>query len=162
MKKTGIILVFFLCALGCKAEVFNCKTVTDHYGDMTLYTECRVVIKETDSTFIIDEKGKDLVIYYKIGEPYYNGNRDDLKDITGRSIYGYETWHLAKDKNGNIKKIDNRYLSKYKYSFEFDEHFFIIRDVTIENGNLSVEESCITFMTKYNPELGNYFRSQKH
>lgn len=162
MKKTVFILLVALSfAALAQAEVYKSKMVVDHYGDVVSYSECRAIVKETDSTFVIDEKGKELVVYQKVTLLSTDGSREKLDDLTGKSVYGYQSNYLVIAPDGSAKLINDRMISKYKYTFEFDRHMFIIRDVEITKDNVEVKESYLTYATDYDEQIAYYFDTKK-
>ena len=90
-----IILLFLMgIALSANAQIFTQKRVLDKFDDVISDRDQKTIIEKTDSTFIIEEKGKDPVTYVIESFAQYNskGDKDNIVNLV-ENVYGYqECW----------------------------------------------------------------------
>ena len=144
MKKVFTIILVCFAALSVNAQIFSQIIHVDKFDDFIKQEEHKTLITENDSTFIIEEKGREPKVYIKliINEGNTKGSKDNVVNLAN-NIYGYQkTWSVIryedKDKFFNIFDKDlkdeedyktllnywlhltHRVISRYKYSFEYD------------------------------------------
>ena len=99
MKKLFAFLVFNFIVLGNYAQVIYKKVVHyDKFDDVIKLEERKTLITQTDSTFIIEEKGKVPVIYYILNQSKEGtlGSKDEIVNLVN-DVYGYQTtWCVVK------------------------------------------------------------------
>lgn len=82
--------------IGINAQVFNHKIIMDKFDDVTVDKYQKTLIQQTDSTFIIEEKGDTPITYFIANYAEYNsaGRQDSIVNLVG-NIYGYqECWSV--------------------------------------------------------------------
>ena len=151
MKK---ILSIVICAIICicsYGQIYNQIVYLDKYDDVVLKEDIKTIIEKTDSTFIIDTKGKTPEKYYILNYADYNslGSKDEIVNLTG-NVYGYqESWCVIKSENLKDymyvlykvydKELPTEYLQKYwlfithrvittQYTHTYQGEYFWIED----------------------------------
>lgn len=96
MKKLISLLLFSICALCGYAQLFTKITHYDKFDDIVKEETRKTLITKTDSTFVIEEKGRQPVVYYilKISEAGTRGSKDDIVNLI-EDVYGYQTCWLV-------------------------------------------------------------------
>ena len=98
MKKHLFTLIFVLAGLSCNAQIYKSIKYYDKFDDEVKTEQRKTLITRTDSTFIVEEKGKDPVVYY-ILNPVTDGTRGSKEEIVNlvNNVYGYEeTWCVVR------------------------------------------------------------------
>lgn len=83
-------------ALSANAQIFTHKRVLDKFDDVILDKDQKTLIERTDSTFIVEEKGKDPVTYVILNFAEYNsmGDKDNIVNLVD-NVFGYqECWSV--------------------------------------------------------------------
>ena len=129
MKKLFAIFVLVYIILGgCYAQTQSIYQVIyyfDKFDDVLKVDNRKTLITITDSTFVIEEKGKEPIIYYILDIVSSTGSQDNIVNLTG-NVYGYQkTWCV----------ISQNMLSKYYQSYE--------------NCIIDMSEANIEAMTKF-------------
>ncbi len=99
MKK---IIISFLCVIISQisySQIFSEIRYYDKFDDCLKEEKIKTLITQTDSTFIIEEKGRKPKEYYILNyATYYSlGSRDSIVDLTGQNVYGYQdSWCVIK------------------------------------------------------------------
>ena len=92
--KRFIILFLMGIALSANAQIFTHKRVLDKFDDVISDRDQMTLIQKTDSTFIVEEKGKNPVTYVIESFAQYNsmGDKDNIVNLVD-DVYGYqECW----------------------------------------------------------------------
>lgn len=131
MKRVFIIFTLLLSiALKADSQIYTSKCVMDKFDDVLLAKELKTIITQTDSTFIIEEKGS-VPTEYVILTPFYSDSKGNANNIVNLvdDIYGYqESWFVApkKDKT-NIYLAVHRVVTT-QYSHTYENELFWIQD----------------------------------
>lgn len=94
--KRIILLFLMVIALSANAQIFTHKRVLDKFDDVILDKDQKTLIEKTDSTFIVEEKGKEPVTYVILNFAEYNsmGDKDNIVNLV-ENVYGYqECWSV--------------------------------------------------------------------
>lgn len=99
MKKHLFTLVLLLVGLSCNAQIYKSIKYYDKFDDVVKSEQRKTLITQTDSTFIVEEKGKAPVVY-NILNPVLSatkGSKDEIVNLVG-NVYGYEeTWCVVRE-----------------------------------------------------------------
>lgn len=99
MKKVLTTLFFLhLFTLVSNAQIYTSVAYYDKFDDVIKKEQRKTLIEKTDSTFIIEEKGKAPVVYYILNlvEEGTRGSKDNVVNLIN-NVYGYETaWCLIR------------------------------------------------------------------
>lgn len=132
MKKVILALTFLsLCLLKGNAQIFNTITYLDKFDDALKIDKRKTLITQTDSTFVIEEKGKKPVVYLIINEMYeYNKGREDSVVCLINNVYGYERiWCVIKmDQLEDYRSLGKKLLQSVFE--EEDKHEEIIKEIS--------------------------------
>ena len=153
MKKILFVLLFAIMAVGIDAQIYSRIEYRDKFDVNIKVENTKVLITKTDSTFTIEKRGFKPTTYYILNKlsDYTIGDRNNIVDLTGTSIYGYqETWCVirVKDienyrrdflkyarKEAGIEIISkywlfviHRVISKDSFTFKYDTEYFWIKD----------------------------------
>ena len=92
MKKLFISTLFGLMGLVCNAQIYNQIKYFDKFDDELKVEQRKSLITKTDSTIIVEEKGKQPVVYHIINvvESATQGSKDNVVNLVD-DVYGYET-----------------------------------------------------------------------
>lgn len=109
MKK---ILIFVLCLLPLFSygQVYSSIMYFDKFDDLTKEEKVKTLVTQTDSTFVIETKGRTPQIYYIVNYAPYNsmGSKEDVVNLTG-NIYGYQDcWCIIKEED--VETYKNEYI----------------------------------------------------
>lgn len=91
MKKIVFTLLCAIFSISCGAQIFTRVKYVDKFDDEIKEETRKTLITKTDSTFVIEEKGK-TPITYCILNPIPNGtkgSKDNVVNLVG-DVYGYE------------------------------------------------------------------------
>lgn len=109
MKK--LLFTFSLAVLGlsCYAQIYTRIKYYDKFDDEVKSEQRKTLITKTDSTFVIEEKGKQPVAYYII-EGTTRGSKDEIVNLIN-NIYGYqESWCVVRyDKIDKYREAQHNY-----------------------------------------------------
>lgn len=131
MKRVFIIFALLLSmVLKADAQIYAHKRVMDKFDDILLIKEIKTRIVQTDSTFIIEEKGN-VPTEYVILEPCYPnsmGSASNVVNLIG-NVYGYqESWFVAPKKDkANIYLAVHRVVTTPS-GYIYENEFFWIQD----------------------------------
>lgn len=92
--KRFILLFLMGITLSANAQIFTHKRVLDKFDDVITDRDQKTIIEQTDSTFIIEEKGKDPVMYVieNLVQQNSMGDKDNIVNLV-ENVYGYqECW----------------------------------------------------------------------
>ena len=96
MKKFFLTLLFGLIRFTCNAQIFNKIKYYDKFDDALKIENRKTLITKTDTTIVIEEKGKKPVVYYILYVVDSLGSKDNVVNLVG-DVYGYETtWCLLR------------------------------------------------------------------
>ena len=98
MKKIILSTIYALISLSCNAQIYTSVKYLDKFDDAIKVEQRKSLISKTDSTFVIEEKGKKPVVYYIINSisSGTRGSKDDVVNLVG-NVYGYEeTWCVVR------------------------------------------------------------------
>jgi hypothetical protein len=99
MKKVLTTLFFLhLLALVTNAQIYTSVAYYDKFDDVIKKEQRKTLIEKTDSTIIIEEKGKKPVVYYIVNEveELMNGSKNNIVNLID-NVYGYqEGWCLVR------------------------------------------------------------------
>ena len=129
MKKHLFSLIFVLAGISCNAQIYNSIKYFDKFDDVVKTIERKTLVIKTDSTFIVEEKGKEPVVYYKLNtiSDGTKGSKDEVVNLIN-NVYGYqETWcvvrydmlekyreahhnYFLEDSNENMEKLQKFWL----------------------------------------------------
>ena len=151
MKKSVLLFLFSLVSLCSYSQLFNEIFYYDKFDDVIKSEKRKTLVTKTDSTFIIEEKGKEAIVYYILNSMSSGtrGSKDNVVNLIN-NVYGYEkTWcvipykllskynedyqkYLETDNIEYIKSywlfIVHRVISRYQFSFYYDTEYFWIQD----------------------------------
>lgn len=149
MKKKLLLFLFVLITVDCYSQIFKEIRYYDKFDDVIKTEQRKTLVTKTDSTFIIEEKGKQPVVYYILNALSSQGSKDDVVNLVD-NVYGYEeTWcvipysllnnYLEDYQQYRITKdskklesywlfITHRIISRYRYSFYYDGEYLWITD----------------------------------
>ncbi|MBR6445265.1 MAG: hypothetical protein IKT22_05825 [Prevotella sp.] len=127
MKKFLLTLLFGLIGSTCNAQIYTKIKHFDKFDDALKIENRKTLITKTDSTFIIEEKGKQPVVYYILNELRRQGSKDDVVNLVD-NVYGYETtWCVVKydllEKYLEAKK--NYFIDNSEENFKKCSQFWI-------------------------------------
>ena len=98
MKKTILSLVFALTCLVCNAQLYKSIVYYDKFDDVVKTEQRKTLVQKTDTTFVIEEKGKQPVVYFILNavEQGTRGSKDEPVNLVA-NVYGYqETWCVVR------------------------------------------------------------------
>ena len=94
MKKILSLLLFIVpFVANAQSYILTKKKVVDKFDDVLLERNQKTIVTKTDSTFVIEEKGKEPVTYV-ISEFVSDctvRNKDNIVNLV-ENLYGYEEW----------------------------------------------------------------------
>ena len=132
MKKFFLTLLFGLIGFTCNAQIFTKIIYYDKFDDVLKIENRKTLITKTDSTFVIEEKGKKPVVYYILYVVDNQGSKDKVVNLVG-DVYGYETrWCLLRKDNEKI--MANFLISAVhrtittQFSGTYETEFFWLQD----------------------------------
>ena len=95
MKKILLILLFIVpFVANAQSYILTKKTVLDKFDDVLLERDQKTIVTKTDSTFVIEEKGRKPVTYriLNYSEDNSKGDKDNIVNLID-NVYGYqECW----------------------------------------------------------------------
>lgn len=159
MKRIKLTFLLGLIGYVCNAQIYSRIMYCDKFDDVVKSENVKTLITQTDSTFIIEVKGREPVEYWissKIKEAS-KGDKENIVDLTEKNVYGYEEcWAVfeKKDKDKYLYQLDNiisnkeealeiftkkslyiihRTISRYSYKYEYENDYFWIQDYSNDN-----------------------------
>ena len=113
MKRFTIITWMFIMAFVANAQsyILTKKMVVDKFNDILLDRDQKTIVTKTDSTFVIEEKGKEPVTYRILNYAEYNskGDKDNIVNLVD-NVYGYqECWAVILE--SDVIEYDTEYAS---------------------------------------------------
>ena len=113
MKRFTIITLMFIMAFVANAQsyILTKKMVVDKFNDILLDRDQKTIVTKTDSTFVIEEKGKEPVTYRILNYAEYNskGDKDNIVNLVD-NVYGYqECWAVILE--SDVIEYDTEYAS---------------------------------------------------
>lgn len=158
MKKGFLLLTIILISQATFAQIYSTIEYYDKFDDVLKSENIKTLVTQTDSTFIVEVKGRKPVEYWIENYDKYNsmGDKDNIVDLTGKSVYGYQDcWCVIKmsDKeeyktlynkvlsenlNPDILQkywlfIVHRVISRYLFEFEYKTELFWIQNEMNDN-----------------------------
>ena len=91
MKKFLFLILTVLVTVAADAQIFTQKEIRDKFDDVVLERDIKTLIAKNDTTFIIEEKGKEPVTYKILFEHESMGSKDNIVQLVG-NVYGYEEY----------------------------------------------------------------------
>ena len=99
MKKFLILILTALVTVAADAQIFTHKMIKDKFDDVVSECDIKTIITKNDTTFIIEEKGKEPVTYKILFEHESMGSKDNIVQLVG-NVYGYEkSWGVILEKD---------------------------------------------------------------
>ena len=113
MKRFTIITWMFIMAFVANAQsyILTQKMVVDKFNDVISNKEQKTIVSKTDSTFVIEEKGKEPVTYRILHYAEYNskGDKDNIVNLVD-NVYGYqECWAVILE--SDVPEYNTEYAS---------------------------------------------------
>lgn len=118
MKKFFIILILSFIPFFLNAQIYTSIKYLDKFDDeIKIEKNIKTIVEKTDSTFIVETKGKTPKVYFILNYAKYNsaGDKDNIVNLIN-DIYGYqESWRVIRneDKDDYIKACAE-YVDKIK------------------------------------------------
>ena len=95
MKKILLLLLLIVPFVAhAQSYILTKKTVLDKFDDVLLERDQKTIVSKTDSTFVIEEKGRKPVTYRILNYADFNsmGDKDNIVNLVD-NVYGYqECW----------------------------------------------------------------------
>ena len=153
MKKFNLLLLLFMMSLTSYSQIFSSIRYLDKFDDCVRIEEKKTLITKTDSTYIVEEKGRKPIEYYILNFANYasEGDKDNIVDLTGTGVYGFQICYcvikmsdkdayfelmdkVVKNEN-NLKDLEkywlfivHRTISRYSFEFKYDNEFIWIQN----------------------------------
>ena len=113
MKRFTIITLMFIMAFVANAQsyILTKKMVMDKFDDVLLDRDQKTIVTKSDSTFVIEEKGKEPVTYRILNYAEYNskGDKDNIVNLVD-NVYGYqECWAVILE--SDVPEYNTEYAS---------------------------------------------------
>lgn len=127
MKKFFLTLLFGLIGFTCNAQIYTKIEYFDKFDDALKIERRKTLITKTDSTFVIEEKGKQPVVYHIIYVIDSQGSKDNIVNLID-DVYGYEiTWSLVRNDlyEKFLEAKHNYFLNRSKENFKKLSQFSI-------------------------------------
>ena len=98
MKKLLFLMLILSASLSASAQgIYTSIVKYDKFDDVEWKKNKKTLITQTDTTFIIETKGSEPVIYYYNNAPLFAthvGHRDSLANLVA-DVWGYESMYYA-------------------------------------------------------------------
>ena len=94
-----------------QSYILTQKMVVDKFDDVISNREQKTIVTKTDSTFVIEEKGKEPVTYRILNYAEYNskGDKDNIVNLVD-NVYGYqECWAVILE--SDVPEYNTEYTS---------------------------------------------------
>ena len=103
----------FIMAFVANAQsyILTKKMVMDKFDDVLLDRDQKTIVTKSDSTFVIEEKGKEPVTYRILNYAEYNskGDKDNIVNLVD-NVYGYqECWAVILE--SDVPEYNTEYAS---------------------------------------------------
>ena len=112
MKKILLLLLLIVpFVANAQSYILTKKKVVDKFDDVLLERNQKTIVTKTDSTFVIEEKGKEPVTYRILNYAEYNskGDKDNIVNLVD-NVYGYqECWAVILE--SDVIEYDTEYAS---------------------------------------------------
>lgn len=96
----------------CNAQIYTTIKYLDKFDDELKSEQHKTLITKTDTTFVIEEKGKQPITYYilNVVEEGTKGSKDEVVNLVS-NLYGYEeTWCVVRyEKLKDYREAFNNY-----------------------------------------------------
>ena len=102
---------YSIFAANAQSYILTKKTVLDKFDDVLLERDQKTIVTKTDSTFVIEEKGRKPVTYRILNYAEYNskGDKDNIVNLVD-NVYGYqECWAVILE--SDVIEYDTEYAS---------------------------------------------------
>lgn len=129
MKRVFIVFTLLLSiVLKVDAQIYTYKCVLDKFNDVLLEKDLKTLVTQTDSMFIIEEKGSVPIEYIVLTSSYSNGSSSNIVNLVD-DVYGYEEgWIIALKKDITKKYIALHRVVTTQYSHEYKNELFWVED----------------------------------
>lgn len=122
MKKYVFSFIFVLVGLSCNAQIYKSIKYYDKFDDVIKSEQRKTLVTMTDSTFIVEEKGKDPVVYQIMDtvSEGTKGSKDEIVNLVN-DVYGYqEAWLVLRSdmKEGYHEALANCVIDDTKTNRE--------------------------------------------
>ena len=156
MKKFLFLILTVLVTVAADAQIFTHKMIKDKFDDVVSECDIKTIITKNDTTFIIEEKGKEPVTYKILFEHESMGSKDNIVQLVG-NVYGYEeSWGAILEKDFKDHLLDISALSNQ----EDDSKRNDLISKLIEDYHYIITHRVAT--TKYGTKLlGEFYWIQK-
>lgn len=170
MKKYLFTLFISLIGLSSSAQIYKSIKYFDKFDDVVKTDHRKTLITKTDSTFIVEEKGKNPIVYYILNVVFdgTKGSKDEIVNLIN-NVYGYqETWCVVRydmlekyrearynyyvdDSKENMEKLQKFWLFivhrtiTTQYAGTFLDELFWIQD-ELSDGKLGKDVNRIIYM----------------
>ena len=170
MKKQLFTLIFVFAGLYCNAQIYKSIKYYDKFDDVLKTEQRKTLITKTDSTFIVEEKGKNPVVYYILNAVSQGtkGSKDEIVNLID-NVYGYEeTWCVVRndmmekyreaqynyyldDSRTNLEKLQTYWLFivhrtiTTQFSGSFLDEIFWVQD-ELSDGKLGKDVNRIIYL----------------
>ena len=141
MKKILFSLLLFLSGIVSYAQIYTKVEILDKFDDVIKTEQRKTLVTFTDSTIIVEEKGKKPAVYCILNEVAAGtlGSKDDIVNLVG-NVYGFQTaWCVVREdmmekyheayRNFLLDGTDNN-LKKVQYFWLFATHRTITTQFT--------------------------------
>ena len=112
MKKILLLLLLIVpFVANAQSYILTKKMVMDKFNDILLDRDQKTIVTKTDSTFVIEEKGKEPVTYRILNYAEVNskGDKDNIVNLVD-NVYGYqECWAVILE--SDVIEYDTEYAS---------------------------------------------------
>lgn len=174
MKKVISIIAFWLSILTSNAQLFTSIRHYDKFDDVVKSEVHKTLITKTDTTFVIEEKGRKPKVYYILNlSTSSRGSKDNIINLVN-NVYGYElVWCVIKDEDkdryfdeyGKALRVESenrkdaisklakywlfivdRVISRYSRVFEYENEYMWIQNDTPEDNRLGNNINRIIYL----------------
>lgn len=121
MKRFLTILILSFITLFANAQIYTSVKYLDKFDDVVKEQTIKTIVQKTDSTFIVETKGKELVEYIIVMNNFFNsaGSEDETVNLFD-NIYGYQESWIVMTRDEHNKWLDS--YEKWKDSNLNDEY----------------------------------------
>lgn len=98
MNKFLIIIILTLACISCNAQIYTHIIHVDKFDDIVKSEEHKTLITMSDTTIVVEEKGKEPVKYYILlqGEDLTMGSKENPVNLAS-DVYGYQIgWFVVR------------------------------------------------------------------
>ena len=136
MKKFLIIILSLLFGfqLFGQSRIYSKIKYLDKFNDEIKIENIKTIVERTDSTFIVETKSKNPVIYYILNILDCAGDKDNIVNLVA-NVYGYQTcWCVVRSDmiDGYAETYFNasHRVIVSQYSHTYESEYFWIEDET--------------------------------